>query len=225
MKNYIIILLGVFALFSCTEDKLDTFGSGNFLNFVQNSKIDSLDISFFVNPDKDEIVIPLELAITGKLLQEDKVFEMVIDTSSTAKEENFVLPEKFVFKANKATDTLYLTIKKTARLKTVKDKLFLRIVDNNNFKTGFKNNCLRKIYFTDMVVKPKWWNAHIEGVYLGEFSAKKFNLFFKLYGIADLSDMEEGEIRKYALEFKRYLKENPTYEKDGVTLMKVTVVG
>lgn len=224
MNKYIIILLGILALLSCSEDKLDTYDTGNFLNFVQNSKTDSLEISFFFNPGKDELIIPLEFALTGNLLKEDKEFQMIVDTSSTAQEGSYILPEKFVFKANKTIDTLYLTLRNTPELETGKYKLALRIEDNENFNPGFKNNCLRKIYFTSMVSKPKWWNEEIRGVYLGDFSAKKYLLFCEVTGQTDLTDINPSLIRQYALTFKRYLLDNPTQEEDG-SWMEVTVIG
>ncbi len=223
MKKYFILLLGLLSLFACKEDELELYKADNYLDFVQNSEKDSLSLSFFFHPGKDEIKIPLEIALTGDLLNEDKEFKLSIDESSIATEDDVLFPEKFVFGANKTIDTVYFTLKKSAKLESDTCKLVLRIDDNNNFKRGIKEYSLRKIYFTSVVSKPLWWDVEIENIYLGEFTPAKYNLFCKVTGVSDLSDSKPSMIRQYALTFKRYLIDNPTY--DGDELIEILVIG
>lgn len=223
MKKYFILLFGMLSLFACQEDELTIYKAVNYLDFVQNSKKDSLTLSFFFHPGKEEIQIPLELALTGDILKEDKEFKLSIDESSTATEDDVIFPEKFVFKANKTVDTLYFSLKKSQKLESDTCKLVLRIEDNINFKRGIKEYSLRKIYFTSVVSKPLWWDEDIENFYLGEFTPVKYNLFCKVTGKNDLTDVNPSLIRQYALTFKRYLIENPSY--DGDKLIEIPVIG
>lgn len=224
MKNYILLLIAFFTLVACSEDELDVYQAGNYLNFVKNPQADSLFISFFFHPDKEEIEIPIELELTGRILEEDKEIKISVDELSNVTEDDVVFPDKFVFRANKTVDTVYVTIKKTPKLDSDTCKLVLNIEDNFNFKRGKLTYCKSKIYFTSTVSKPDWWDSDIEKAYLGEFSAAKYTLFCQVTGVTDLTDVELSMVRQYALTFKRYLVENPTQEEDG-SWMEVTVIG
>jgi len=223
MKKYILILLVFACLFSCNEDELLKYESGNYLNFVQHSDRDSVELSFFFHPGQDVIRVPIELALTGNLLKEDKEFKLSIDESSTATADDFEFEEELVFKANKSLDTIYMNLKKTSKLSTDTCKLVLKIEENANFKKGVKEYLLRKIYFTSVVSKPEWWDDEITGTYLGEFSAAKYLLFCKVVKVNTLTGVEQSVIRQYALVFKRYLNANPSY--DGDKLIEIPVIG
>lgn len=226
MKNYIILfitIVSILGLFSCSEDEIDVYGTVNYLTFDKNSEKDSLFVSFFFNPGKDEIKVPLILNINGPILNKDKVFNLSVDDSSTAESNDFILPKETVFKANKVSDTIFITLKKSPKLDNDTCSIFLKINDSDNFKKGIIEYCTKKIYFTNVVAKPLWWNDEIVNVYLGKFSAVKFNLFCEVIGISDLSDIKPSLIRSYSLKFKRYLFDNPTH--DGEDLITVPVVG
>jgi len=223
MKKYILILLVFASLFSCNEDELLKYESGNFLNFVQHSERDSVELSFFFHPGEDVIRVPIELALTGKLLTEGKEFRLSIDESSTATADDFEFEDKLVFKANKSVDTVYMNVKKSLKLANDTCKLVLRIEENENFKVGVKEYLTRKIYFTSVVSKPEWWNKEITEIYLGEFSAAKFLLFCEVLKLNSLEDVRPTIIRQYALIFKRYLNTHPSY--DGDKLIEIPVVG
>lgn len=224
MKKIIILLLVIVSLFSCNEAEMFRYNSGNYLSFNENAKIDSVDVSFFFHPGENKIEVPLVLNLTGDLLSEDKEFLLTVDDSSTATNEDYNLPENMVFAKDKVSDTLYLSINKTDKLDLERLKLVLRIEDNNNFKAGFKDYSYKKIYFSNLVSTPEWWNSDITSFYLGEFSAEKYLLFCEVIGKTDLEGEELSQVRQYALTFKRYLEENPAYEKNG-DLMTVTVIG
>ena len=224
MKKIIILLLVIISLFSCNEAEMFIYNSGNYLTFNENAKKDSVDVSFFFHPGEDKLEIPLVFNLTGNLLLVEQEFTLSVDESSTATSEDYILPENLVFGKNKVSDTLYLCINKTDKLDLEKCKLILRIEDNNNFKAGFKDYSYKKIYFSNLVSIPKWWTSDIISYYLGGFSAEKYLLFCKVIGEADLEGVELSQIRQYSLTFKRYLENNPAYEKNG-DLITVPVIG
>jgi len=225
MFKYIIILLVIVGFYSCQEDSLLLYESGNYLNFDKNSDRDSLEVSFFFHPGQESIQVPVGLEIVGNILETDTEFNLAFDAeNSTATEDDFELPEILKFKAGEVRDTINLTLNKSEKLNDSIYKLVLKIVPNSNFKKGITERSILKVYFTSQVSQPTWWDDDIESVYLGEFSAEKYNLFFEVTGQSDLTNMHLSMVRQHALKFKRYLAENPTYEKDG-RLMTVTVIG
>jgi hypothetical protein len=225
MKKFIIIILVLAGLYSCNEVDMFKYEAGNYLSFNEDAKKDSINVSFFFHPGVEELSIPLVLNLTGNLLDEDKEFVLSVDESSTVEKTDYILPEKLLFGANKVSDTISIVLKKTAKLDLENYKLVLRIEDNSNFKSGFKNFSYRKIYFSNIVSQPVWWDKDIiTKCYLGEFSAKKYLLFYKVIGINDLTGVDLSLVRQYSLKFKRYLEENPTYEENG-DLMTVSVIG
>jgi len=190
-----------------------------------NSEKDSVEVSFFFYPGQDQITIPVGVSLVGDLIETDKEFEIAFDTeNSTADETDFEIPEELVFRAGRSSDTINITLNKSEKLNDSTFKLILNVIPNSNFKAGKNEYCALKIYFTSQVSKPDWWDKDIDQVYLGEFSAEKFNLFFEVSGQSDLTDLHLSVVRQYALKFKRYLSENPTYEEDG-SLMIVPVIG
>lgn len=225
MNKYIIILLVVVGVYSCQEDTLLQYEGGNFLNFDKNSESDSLEVSFFFHPGQEQIQVPVGLEIVGNILEKNTEFNLDFDAeNSTATEDDFELPEILEFKAGKVKDTINLTLNKSEKLNDSIYKLILKIVPNSNFQTGITEKSILKIYFTSKISQPTWWVGDIESIYLGEFSAEKYNLFFEVTGQSDLTNMHLSTVRQYALMFKRYLAENPTYEKNG-RLMTVPVIG
>lgn len=225
MNKFIIILFIVIGFFSCNEDNLLTYESDNYLSFAKNSEKDSIEVSFFFHPGAEKITIPVGVELTGNLLESAADFSVAIDSEvSTASENDFTLPDVLNFKAGQVKDTFDLIINKSEKLKDSLFLLVLKIVPNSNFKVGVTEQSVLKVYFTSKVSQPTWWVAEVENLYLGEFSAEKYNLFFEVTGQSDLTDMHLSLVRQHALKFKRYLAENPTYEKDG-RLMTVPVIG
>ena len=229
MKKYIYLLITIAFLYACSEEELQKYESGNYLNFqyqeYKNFKNDSVDISFFFYPGKDKIKVPIGFELVGNLLNEDKEFVLEFDKeNSTAEESDFSFEEKLMFKANKTIDTVFLTLNKSEKLNDSIFKIVFNLVENSNFKPGITEKKSLKIYFTSQVSKPEWWKDDIETVYLGEFSAEKYNLFFQLNNITDLEDVHLSIVRQYALKLKHYLFENPTYDSEG-NLLTVPVIG
>jgi len=225
MNKYIVLLLIIVGFFSCKEDTLSLYESDNYLNFDKNSDKDSLEVSFFFYPGKEKLQVPIGLELVGNLLEADTEFELSFDTeNSTASETDFELPESLKFKAGEVKDTVWLTLNKSEKLNDATFSIIFHIAPDSNFKKGISEKSIFKVYFTSQVSKPIWWVDDIESVYLGDFSAEKYNLFFEVTGESDLTGMHLSLVRQHALKFKRYLTENPSYEKDG-SLMTVPVIG
>ena len=64
-----------------------------------------------------------------------------------------------------------------------------------------------KIYLTDRIVRPGWWDEWHETEGLGSYSETKYRLFIRISGTFDLENIAYPEKRAAILKFKYYLEE------------------
>lgn len=146
------------------------------------------------------------------------------DVVSPLSDEDFALPDLMVFHKGVVVDSVFVVLKKTAKLDNAYCRVVLQIESNEYFTAGETDYCQAKIYFTSAISIPTWWDETIVNYYLGVFSPEKYLVFCQEIGVTDLTGVEEKYIREYALQFKRYLEANPQYEADG-SRMEVSVIG
>lgn len=234
MRSFIFLLF-LLVVFSCEEDEFDTYVGRNYLSFYDNPATDSIVETFFFHFGKEEIEVPVKFNLGGKLLTEDCPIRLsVIDSLSgllqdgkvvsALSDEDFAFPEQMIFHKGVNVDSIFVVLKKTAKLDNAYCRVVLQIMPNDYFEVGETAYRQAKIYFTSAIDTPLWWDEDIVDYYLGVFSPKKYEVFCREIGVTDLTDVEEKYIREYALQFKRYLEANPEYELDG-SRMKVSVIG
>lgn len=217
MKAYIFIFVLLMSfLYSCNEEELAMNSNKvSYLYFGKDVTKDSTIVSFFFYID-DQIEIPVELKISGKVPLEDIEYKLVVDPSSTLAEKCYKLPEKMIWKANHTVDSVYITLINDEALKTANYTLILNVVDNGNFVPGEKIFSQAKLSVTDQPARPGWWeeNSRLEYNYLGPFTVKKFEAFIIATNGADLTDaVKDNEntdwdkVRRCALMLKRYIEQ------------------
>lgn len=222
---YIIVVL-FFVLSACSEQGFTEYeGSETYLYFEKNVEEDSTEMSFFFYLE-DKVKIPVVMTVSGVPFEEDTDYSLAIDPKgTTAGAENYDIPEKFTFKAGTVTDTAYIYVINSADLKTETRTIKLKVVDNVNYKQGPTVNREARILIMDKASQPSWWEGDIKKYYLGNYSQLKYELFMKVTHVSDLSGMHLSEVRLFAIEFKEWLEENPTFDKDNNEQMQVPVVG
>ncbi len=234
MKQFIFLFL-LLAVFGCEEDEFDTYSGVNYLNFYDNPATDSIVETFFFHFGKEEIEVPVKFNLGGCLLTQDSPITLSIVDSlsgmlkdgkviSPLSDEDFAFPDPMVFHKGVEVDSVFVILKKTAKLDNAYCRVVLQIESNEYFTAGETAYRQAKIYFTSAISTPAWWDETIVNYYLGEFSPEKYLVFCQEIGVTDLTDVEEKYIREYALQFKRYLEANPQYEADG-SKMVVSVIG
>lgn len=241
MKNIIhfsITALLIVVVSSCTKREIPLYESPgyDFVYFTKPSN-DSTTLSFFFHPGKETVDIPLQVEIIGSPSTVDREIPIVVDPqATTASAANYELPNKFILRAGRVVDTVYVKMKKTDDLQTQYKYLSLKIEENQYFKPGPFKNIFAKISITNQASKPAWWDpnnyveTYGESYYeLGRFTVKKFALFITVTGVSDLSAVSEAEALAAMLQFKYYLIQKKTdgqevMEDDG-TPMTVYVVG
>lgn len=230
MRKYIYYIVGILFIYACSKDEIETFETAQQYLFFGKSYADSSTYSFFYYPDSASLTIPVEVKLIGSTSDKDREFKLAIDKEeSTVSDNHYTFPDKFIFRANCVTDTVYIKINNAADLRENMVRLVLKIEPTSVFLPG-QSEYIRNVFrFSDIIEQPKWWNQKIIDSYLGEYTETKFREFMKVTGVGDLSDASPDELWYLARTFKYYLQEmekagTPVIDEGG-GYMNVPVIG
>ena len=213
-------ILGITFLLCSCEKSLEKYSGLDYIRFVPEFADDSLNYCFGLAGKSDKDTIGIEVAVTGEVVNYDRVFSLSVNHASTAKEGvHFNIPrQNKVVHANHVTDTLWIEVFNSEELKK-----------SEEFQLCFPENNSCKIYLTDEVTRPAWWDEWHETEGLGIYSEKKYRLFIQVCGIYDLgTTVEYPERREAILKFKYYLEEEADRGNvimDGDEPMRVAMYG
>ena len=234
MKRIIFLIMTLAIVSSCQIDDIDLFGAERFIYFPTIGHEHAINYTL---GGLDEGVIEIPLRYSGRFYEEDRDYLVEVlevegteDSPVINAEENveFFLPDKFTFRAasdekDRFRDILPVTVKRSSRMDEAKLNITLKLVSNDNFSASVRDSMVMKIWVTNMIIKPQWWNEEVSEAYLGDYSDVKYKLFIDHVFDGDYGALSAGEQHLYALRFKHWLEENPHYE-DG-QLITVPVVG
>lgn len=223
MKKLILglaLMAGIFT--ACSEDKLDFYSGDNCLQF-ENPMVDSINVSFLLYPGETSHKIGLPLYLIGRPSDVDREFTCKVYASGVddAPKDAYTLPEKFVFRANATTDTLWITCNLTEEMSSKSFRLVLMLEESENFKLGSNGYNGAIIRISNIIAKPEWWNDNpVTKYFLGNYSDAKYRKFIEVTGVADFDSSDVGLVREYTNTFKRYLQKmksegTPVLEDDG----------
>jgi hypothetical protein len=160
-----------------------------FSKFIVNP--DSVIYSFGVQPDSVvQTILPLTVRIMGSTSNQDRVVNINIDDSSTAKPGYHFTIGSMVIPANEFQATVPVTIYRRPGLKDSLLHIFFTIAESKDFKPGFddipgtlykKTRLHYKISFNDYLLKPTRWDVSI-APYLGAWSEVKFRFVILVTG-------------------------------------------
>lgn len=177
----------------------------------------------FISTTKETVKIAIPIKFAGHQLTENLAYGLKIDAASTLEQgTEYELPE-LIFHKESFLDTIFVTIHKTARMDKAIYNLKLRLESNENFlatQTGAQEAELR---VTSQIAQPSWWNQEVVDYYLGKYGDEKFRLFTREIFVGDYGELDDSEKQYYALKFKYWLQENPSYE-NGL-LITVSIQG
>lgn len=227
MKKLYIFIFIIAILSACSEEDTTIYGGDSHLSFSTDISQDSLEVSFYFYPGEEDLMIPVELSLQGGMFRENTPIKLAVDTSSSALETNYTLPENPVFRAGMVKDTIFIQLHKTEELENRSYQLVLTLEETPDYKLGPKTLRYNKTIFSAIPARPEWWDETITNVYLGKYSRAKFELFMVVTEVGDLTGMSPSEIRALALKFKRHLKAQnpPIYDEENKENMTVTVIG
>ncbi|MBO9632090.1 MAG: DUF4843 domain-containing protein [Chitinophagaceae bacterium] len=221
------IFTGTLAAFvlltSCKKEGIGTYGSNRYVQFVSGIR-DSVSLSFFYHPGKDEVKLAMPVKLLGPLLTEDQAYQLeAMPAEGDATTANYSLQTQ-VFKKGVVKDTAWVTLKKTPELDTKDLRLVLKVTGNKELTPGQTDNIYKVIRITAKVSKPSWWDSNMDIYYMGRYSEKKFRLFMDVTGVGDLTPYDNNQRLIYMLQFKYYLIEQktngtPVFMEDGADML------
>ncbi len=236
MKSIIKIFIGIVALsltvMSCNESDTITFGDENYIYFDKytpgtTDRIDTVKYSFSYFPTEDKIVHHFKVSLIGHYLTEDKEYKIeVLDGEdedgvpyTTALSDHYEITETPIFRKDRVSDTLTVTLFKDKVKEGEEYYLTLRLVANENFGLGYYDYKDVKIRYNNADEKPLWWNAEITATIFGEYSKEKLHtIMLANPGFVSTEGMGLTEMRKIALKTKDYIAENNIKEADGTDM-------
>lgn len=220
MKFISYILLSsslILGLSSCHKEGLEEFSNDiSYLFFEQDITQNIESMTFKLYPS-GTARISIVMKSIGKWRDQDITFRLEADPKLTNFPANhYKLPESFIFRKNRESDTCYVELYNSPELASRTDTLALKVVETESIKEGPANNRRFLIEITDRLIQPVWWkvlNGGYNGVYtyniaeqyyLGAYSEKKYAMFIEELNkdgvVFDGSDL--NVLRKYALRLK-----------------------
>ena len=225
MMTACMVVTAGFILGGCQKDEVEAFAGEHSLFFerwqrvseVERIRIDTAAYTFADYFGQDEIVHPFTVKLIGDLLPEDLEYTLtVIDSLTTATSDQYTLPEHPLFRKDRATDTLEVTMHRVPSLEGKEVYVTLRLTANANFKVGYVGYTDVKLRFNNVEGKPTWWTQEVEDVFLGVYSARKLETVFAANpSFTTFVGLSVTEKRKVALNTRKYIKDNNITEVGG----------
>lgn len=223
-RSYILFSFLLTALYSCKKEEMQVYNAAHYVQFTQ-SLADTTNFSFFFHPGKSEVTVAMPVRLIGKMPEGNLKYELQVDAKvTTAEAKHYSLPATFDFRQGLATDTAFITIKKTPELTTRTVVLAIGIGATGDVQPG-QTSYVRKIFrINDMVTKPSWWDSNMDRFYLGDYTERKFRKFMEFTGVGDLGDKSNSEKTELIKRFKYYLIQmkdagTPVLEDDGSDML------
>lgn len=225
ITNILLVIAAVLLFQNCSHEDSFIYETGEQYLFFERYKrisktervrIDTVFYSFTDYIGKTEITHFFKVGLIGDILAEDTEYKIiVVDSLTTAKPEQYNLPEHPIFHKGSAVDSLEVTIYK-APLENEEVVLTLRLVENTNFGLGYNGYLDARIRFNDDDSKPpKWWNREVELAYLGVFSRTKLNTIKAANpDFTGFDGLNATQKRKIALNTKAYIAEHNVIDED-----------
>ena len=219
-----VALLSGWLLQGCDGLDVDPFGEERALYFEKRiphdntwKYIDTAEIAVTNYPGQELIRHPFRICLIGDTLAEDAGYSlMIVDSLTTAREGMVTLPDQVVFRRGRVSDSLWLTIHAEKVNEGERFCITYRLVANGTFGVGYKGYQEVKLWFNNIESRPLWWDQRIEDVYLGTWSARKFEaLVLATGGINTFEGLSATEMRLYALKLQEYIRNNGITEADG----------
>ncbi|MBO9633941.1 MAG: DUF4843 domain-containing protein [Chitinophagaceae bacterium] len=228
-RNTITIVALLALMQSCSKDEIIRYDSGDYIQFNKSYK-DSSMFSFLALPDDDEAKTPLVVELVGKPSDKDRQYKITVANElTTATTAHYSLPSTFTLRANRTSDTAWVTVKKLPDLSVRPVRLVLKIESTDELKYGQVDYCVSILNISNVIARPDWWNQTVEWYYLGEYSDKKYSLFIQVTGLSEINSSNIDIVRYYTMKFKNYLLQEKdagrtVYEENG-TEMTVEMIG
>jgi len=195
MKGFHIYLLTILIAtvgLSACEKGLEPY-HGDSSVYFRNNKVNAVDSGFltfgFSDPSVRDSVISIPVSAMGMTSTSDRPFKLVVNDSSTARAGvHYEALSGTSIPAGAVATTIKLKLLRTSDMQTAPVSIILQLLPNEHFQTSVgsfsngsgKSSATRfKLWITDIMTKPKYWDAG----YMGGFSRKKVYLTASVLGL------------------------------------------
>lgn len=216
-------------LLACSHEEIASYSYGRclyFIRYLDNDKgdkirVDTAEMSFSNYPKKQEYTQPFYVGLIGEPLTEDLEYKAeIIEKNTTARPEQYRLPERPLFRKGMVMDTLNITVLKNQMEQGEECVLALRLVGSPHFKVGYSapgdSYTDIRFRFNNKISKPLWWKGDIETVFFGTYSPEKLETIIRANpDFETVENLSSTQIRRIALNTKKYIEANHIVEKDG----------
>lgn len=165
MKKYLYFVLWIVVMSSCSQNDPLAYENNPAINF----KDKDLNFSFFYSKlNSNQENVEITLYVMGKPADVDRPFKLV---QSNLGEENAAVPgthylpfdspemiSRMVIPAGKSELKLPITLLKDPSLELSTVKLSIRVMENENFKSGVMEMDSTNVYISSLALKPSNWN-------------------------------------------------------------------
>lgn len=182
---------------------------------------DTIIYSFAFNPDsvtRHNIYIPVE--IVGFAADRDREYTVEVTNIGDTREgvHYDAISAVQVIRTGKTRDSLVVTFSRTADMRDQPRKIGVAIRDGRDFAGGVNECLFVAIQVSDILERPKWWNAAWNSYFGGTYDPQIYRAWINIWGgTGDISAWPSPgwwycpQVLTAIVELKRYFDEHETY--------------
>lgn len=186
---------------------------------------DSITFSFVVyGSEVTEKEISVDAQIMGEVENRDRVVNISADAAKTTADASmYTFPPTVTIPAGKAKASFPVVLKRAASLQDKTVRLYIKVDDSNDFKTGVNEENHITLIWGDVLTRPKNW-PDLEP-FFGTYSATKYRFMLANANGAtefDTETMSWALLNSYRIHFQNALNEynaahagNPLSDENG----------
>lgn len=246
MKNFGLVMLAVFGLFSCKQEDLMTYTEQARVYFNLNrdglntprpgSYANNILVDFA--PKNSKITtdtLNVGIRVSGSTSDVERLFSWKRNESASDAMEGVdykILNEKLAIAAGKSDTTIKIVVLRNAGLKKAIHTVVYDLLENENFALGpladttvapFRKVVSLKIRAKDMLIKPANWDSFIS-TYFGVYSEVKYRFVIDVLAKMDFpSNSSASSMRnnrtKLQNELTKYNNTNPPLKDENDNLV------
>lgn len=195
--RYLIILATFLTFFMSCKRNSEVFFNDQPSIYFQGDR----DIDFtFSKYRSSEVTLHIPVEIGGYSKSIDRNFSLqVLPDSTTAVEGMHYKITMPVITMPADSFKIHIPIRlmnTDPKLKNEKVRLYLRLQPNENFVSGIYNKQDLSLYISDILIKPKIWDAVYSG-FFGTYSQAKHRKILEIANITEIPDVYDGGSYNY----------------------------
>ncbi len=213
IRNLIVLGAAMLGLASCSDDDFlyqDQARVRLAGPKIYTAETDSLNFSFVTSSaDATEQQMDLDVYVMGPVADYDRVANFEVDESrTTATGDMYELPTSATVKAGSNHGTLTVTLKRAAVLQEKSVRLYVKVVQSQDFAPGVNEENHLTLIWSDMAVKPSNWSDLEE--FFGDYSTVKYRFMLaNSDGVTefDADTMSWALLQSYRIKFQNALND------------------